>query len=181
VIHADRVDPWMPTAIGMAPMMPPRVATSRACSTLMKRRQPEVFWRFVWEIMFHEHAETIHLPHHVLPERCEAAVNRRRRLNVAELVDTKVDELEHALPALVRLLHAVETPLEEVAALSGHDRGAPASRAGGVEIGGRLDQHDCVALGRRQQRRLRAPGVRVQLARFRRARDVDVLARRATP
>ena len=137
---------------------------------------PHVAFGGVGEI--DEHAEAVHLPHHVPAERRETAVDGRRGLDVAQLVHAKVDELEHALAALVRLLDTLVAPLEEVAAFGGHDRRALTSFSRRLQVGGRLDQGEPAAVDRGQQRCLGAPGMRVQLAGLRRARDVDVLARR---
>jgi hypothetical protein len=62
-----------------------------------------------------DHAEAVHLADHVEAEGGEAAMARRVRLDISQLVDPVVGELDGADAAVVGFLHALDLPFEKVA------------------------------------------------------------------
>ena len=60
-----------------------------------------------------EHPEPVHLDNHLAAEARETVVERRLRLDVAELVDPVVDQLDRPHAALVRLADVGQPPLAE--------------------------------------------------------------------
>src|SRR5205814_5382613 len=88
----------------------------------------------------HNHAEAVHLGNDLRASSREASMPRSLRLNVAELVDTIVDELDGAHAQFEEPRNLARIALEGVGSFQRNDSGRPLAASGVGDIARRLEK-----------------------------------------